>query len=215
MKEEIILIGGGGHAKSIIDTINTMSAYNIVGIIDTKEKLNAIVSGFKIIGEDQDLTYYFNQGIRNVVIAIGSIGKVESRIKAYEICKKIGYQFPNIVDKSAVVSKDITIGEGNFIGKGTIINTKVTIENGCIINTGSIIEHGCNIENFVHIAPGSVLCGNVWIKKNSHIGAQSTIIQNVTVGEDSVIGAGSLVLKDIPSNRLAYGRPAKEVKLNE
>jgi len=212
MKKKVVLIGGGGHAESIIDSINSMKLYNIIGIIDTKENQETYVSGVKIMGEDQDLAYYFHNGIKNAVIAIGSIGNIELRLKTYDICKKIGYQFPNIIDKSAVLSNKIKIGEGNFIGKGTIINANVHIGNGCIINTGSIIEHDCIIEDFVHIAPGSVLCGRVVIKKHTHIGAHSTIIQNVTIGEDTLIGAGSLVLKDIPSCKVAYGSPIREVK---
>jgi len=212
MKKRLVLFGGGGHAKSIIDSINTMGLYKIIGIIDRKEKRETYVSGVKIIGEEQDLEYYFHKGIKNVVIAIGSIGNIEKRLRVYEICKKIGYQFPNIIDKSAVVPNDLIIGEGNFIGKGAIINANVQIGNGCIINTGSIIEHDCIIEDLVHISPGSVLCGSVVIKKNTHIGANSTIIQNVTIGEGTLIGAGSLVLKDIQSYKVAYGSPIKEVK---
>jgi sugar O-acyltransferase (sialic acid O-acetyltransferase NeuD family) len=210
MKEKLIIIGGGGHAQSIIDAINTMGIYKIVGIIDKNIEQNMFSSGLKIIGDDSKLEFYFNRGIKNVVLAIRST--IEARQKAYETCKRIGYQFPNIIDKSAILSNDIKIGEGNFIGKGSIINTKVQIGNCCIINTGSLVEHGCKLESFVHIAPGSVLCGNVWIGKNTHIGAQSTIIQNVTIGENSMIGAGSLILKDIESNKMAYGSPAKEVK---
>ena len=189
-----------------------MKLYKIIGIIDTPEKQENFVSGIQILGEDKDLEYYFDKGIKNAVIAIGSIGNIELRLKVYEICKKIGYQFPNIIDESAVLSNNIKIGEGNFIGKGTIINANVHIGNGCIINTGSIIEHDCIIEDFVHLAPGSVLCGSVVIKKHTHIGAHSTIVQNVTIGEGTLIGAGSLVLKDIQSYKVAYGSPVKEVK---
>ncbi|SEW23343.1 acetyltransferase [[Clostridium] fimetarium] len=212
MKKKLVLIGGGGHAESIIDSINTMKLYKIIGIIDKKEKLETCVLGVKIIGEDKDLAYYFNKGVKNAVIAIGSIGNIELRLKLYDICKNIGYQFPNIIDKSAVLSNNIKIGEGNFIGKGTIINANVQIGNGCIINTGSIIEHDCIIEDFVHIATGSVLCGSVVIKKHTHIGAHSTILQKVTIGEGTLIGAGSLVLKEIPSYKMAFGSPVKEVK---
>jgi len=210
MKKKLILFGGGGHSESIIDSIYTMDLFKIIGIIDKKEKQETYVSGVKIIGEEQDLEYYFQKGIRNIVIAIGSIGNIEKRLNVYNICKKIGYQFPNIIDKSAVLSNNIIIGEGNFIGKSAIINANVHIGNGCIINTGSIIEHDCTIEDFVHISPGSVLCGSVVIKKHTHVGANSTIIQNVTIGEDTLIGAGSLVLKDIASCKVAYGSPAKE-----
>ncbi|MFA9376162.1 MAG: acetyltransferase [Lachnotalea sp.] len=215
MKKKLIIIGGGSHAESMIDTINSMGVYKIVGIIDTKEKQNTYVSGVKIIGEDKDLEYYYYLGIRNAAIAIGSIGKIEPRLRKYKACKKIGYQFPNIIDNSAKVSKDVVMGEGNFIGKGSIINTKVRIGNACIINTGAIIEHGGVIESFVHIAPGSVLCGNVRVEKNTHIGAHSTIIQNVAIGQGTMVGAGSLVLKDIPSNRLVFGSPVKEVTVYE
>jgi sugar O-acyltransferase (sialic acid O-acetyltransferase NeuD family) len=215
MKEKIILIGGGGHAQSIIDTINTVGLYKIVGIIDKYKEINTVTSGVKIIGDDDKLELYYNKGIKNVVLAIGGIGNIKVRQAVYETCKKIGYHFPNIIDSSAILSNDIKIGEGNFIGKGTIINAKVQIGNSCIINTGSLVEHDCRLENFVNIAPGSVLCGNVWIGKNTNIGAQSTIIQNVTIGDNTMIGAGSLVLKDIGSYVLAYGSPAKVEKKYE
>jgi sugar O-acyltransferase (sialic acid O-acetyltransferase NeuD family) len=215
MKKKIILIGGGGHAESIIDSISTLGSYQIEGIIDIKEKLNQFVLGVKIIGEDKDLVYFYKKGIKNAILSIGGIRNNQFRRSVYEICKNIGYQFPNIIDKSAILAKSAVLGEGNYIGKGVVINSKAQIGNACIINTRSIVEHGCRIDDFVHLAPGSVLCGNVWVKKNSHIGAQSVVIQNITIGEDTLVGAGSLVIKDIAPHIIAYGSPAKEVKENE
>jgi sugar O-acyltransferase (sialic acid O-acetyltransferase NeuD family) len=215
MKKKIILIGGGGHAESMIDSINILGNYQIEGIIDQKEKLNQVVMGVKIIGEDKDLAFFYKKGIKNAILSIGGKKNNQFRRNIYEICKNIGYQFPNIIDKSAILSKSVVLGEGNFIGKGVVINSNVKIGNDCIINTRSVVEHGCRIDDFVHLAPGSLLCGNVWVKKNSHIGAQSVVIQNITIGEDTLVGAGSLVLKDIASHKVAYGSPAKEVKENE
>ncbi|WP_349947376.1 acetyltransferase [Lacrimispora sp. BS-2] len=215
MKEELILIGGGGHAESIIDTIRGQKKYKITGILDPGKKTGTEVLGIKIIGSDEDLADCFNRGIRNAVIAIGSMGNPGPRRRLYEQCKKTGFELPNIMDISSILSETLNMGEGNFIGKGAIINSGVTIGNGTIINTGAIIEHGCRIEDFVHIAPGCVLCGNVWISANCHIGAHSTIIQGLTIGNDTMIGAGSLVIKNISSNKLAYGSPAKEVAFHE
>ncbi|WP_077611680.1 acetyltransferase [Clostridium sp. Marseille-P2415] len=215
MKEEMILIGGGGHAESIIDTIQALEQYEIIGILDNNKKINTEILGVKVIGNDSDLNEYFEMGIKNAVLAIGSMGNTGPRRKLYDLCKKIGYKFPNIIDKSSIVSETLRIGEGNFIGKGAIINSRVTIGNACIINTGSILEHGCTLGDFVHIAPGSVLCGNVRIQANTHIGAHSTILQNVTIGNDTMIGAGSLVLKNISPYQLAYGSPVKEAALHE
>jgi len=215
MKKELILIGGGGHAESIIDSILTMEEYRIVGILDGHKKIGTKILGVSIIGSDGDLKELYKKGIKNAVIAIGSIGNTGPRRKIYELCKETGYELPNIIDKSSVASKTIRMGDGNFIGKGVIINSGVVMGNACIINTGAILEHGCRIGDFVHIAPGSVLCGNVQIRTNAHIGAHSTIIQNITIGNDTMIGAGSLVLKNISPRQVAYGNPAKEVTFHE
>ncbi len=211
MKEELILIGGGGHAESIIDTLRGQELYSIAGILDPGKQAGTDVLGIKVIGSDHDLAGCFNRGIRNAVIALGSIGNPVPRQTLYQLCKNIGYELPNIIDKSSILSETLKIGEGNFIGKGVVINSGVIIGNGTIINTGAILEHGCRIEDFVHIAPGSVLCGNVHVKANTHIGAHSTLLQGVSIGSNSMIGAGSLVLKNISSRKLAYGSPAKEV----
>ncbi|MFT4004115.1 MAG: acetyltransferase [Lacrimispora sp.] len=215
MKKEVILIGGGGHAESIIDSIHTLEEYEIIGILDNYKKTGETVLGIKIIGTDMDLEELCQKGLKYAIIAIGSIGNTETRRGIYELCKRTGYELPNIIDKSSIVSQTVHMGNGNFIGKGAVINSGAVIGNGCIINTGAIIEHGCTIGDFAHIAPGSVLCGNVSIQENAHIGAHSTIIQNVTIGYDTIIGAGSLVLKNIAPRQLAYGSPAKEVRSHE
>lgn len=58
-------------------------------------------------------------------------------------------------------------------------------------------------------------CGKtseVIIKEGSFIGAHSIILKGVTIGERSVIGAGSVVTKDIPSDELWAGNPAKFIR---
>jgi acetyltransferase-like isoleucine patch superfamily enzyme len=55
--------------------------------------------------------------------------------------------------------------------------------------------------------PGPITIGNnVWI------GINATIVGPVTIGDNAVIGAGSVVLKDIPSNAVAAGVPAKVIR---
>lgn len=215
MKKKLLIIGAGGHAESVIDSILSLGNYQIEGMIDIKEKLNQSILGVKIIGDDNDLAYFYKKKMKHVVIAIGGIKSNQIKRRVYDCCKKIGYQFPNIIDPSAILSNSVVLGEGNFIGKGVVINSNVQIGDLCIINTRSVVEHGCRIDDFVHLAPGCVLCGNVWVKTNSLIGAQSTIIQNITVGEDTVVGAGSLVIKELASHKIAYGSPAREIKENE
>lgn len=215
MKKKLILIGGGGHGESVIDSIRSANEYEIIGILDQKLEAGTSISGIPVLGTDELLTDLFHQGISYGVIAVGSLGDPRPRIRIYETLKQKGLVLPNVIDKSAVLSKDILVGEGSFVGKGAIIGAGAVLGKGCIINTGAIIEHGSNIGDFVHIAPGCVLCGNVSVGDNTHIGAGTTVIQNITIGSNAMIGAGSLVLRNISSHTLAYGRPAKEVGVYE
>lgn len=212
--EKIILIGGGGHCKSIIDTIKSSKLYDIVGIIDIKEKIGDEINHIKIIDHDENLNIY-RKKVSNAFISVGSIGDVSIRKKLFDKLEKLEFKLPFIIDKTAIISDDVTIGCGTFIGKGAIINSGASIGKNCIINSGTIIEHDCKIDNFVHIAPGSTVCGGVKIGDNSHVGAGSVILQYNNIGHDTIIGAGSVVTKEIGNNIISYGNPAREVRKNE
>jgi len=208
--KDIILIGGGGHCRSIIDSLREDKIFNIIGILDIKEKIGSWVDGVEIIGVDDDLEYYYKQGIQYAFISLGSIETPKLRVSFYENAKKLGYKIPTIIDKTSIVSKNAIIDEGTFIGKGAIVNAGVRIGKNCIINTGAIVEHDCVIEDFVHIGPGSVLSGGVIVEQRTHIGTNSTIIQYKKIGRDTIIGAGSVVTRNIKNGVKAYGNPCRE-----
>ncbi len=212
--ERIILVGGGGHCKSIIDSLNGLKQFEIVGIVDKKINEN-IGLGIDVIGNDENLGELYKAGIKNAFISVGSVGNPCIRVKLYNILKNIGYNFPKIIDKTAIVSESALINDGAFVGKGAIINAKVTIEKQCIINSGTIVEHDCNISEFVHLAPGVTLSGGVSIGKRTHVGTNCTIIQNVTIGNDVIVGAGSVIIKDIKNGLKVYGNPGKEAHVHE
>ncbi|HPZ07438.1 MAG TPA: acetyltransferase [Candidatus Eremiobacteraeota bacterium] len=210
--KKIILIGGGGHCKVVINTIRLVNQYEITGIIEVKEKIGNTIAGIPVIGSDSDLIKYINKGIKLCFITVGSTGSPSLRIKLYNNAKKTGMIFPNIIHPRSIISDSVDMGEGNFIGPGVIINPDAKVGNGCIINTGAIIEHDCKINDFVHIAPGVTLSGGVEIGKNSHIGTGTSIIQYLKIGENTIIGAGSTVVKNIGDNMIAYGNPCKKIR---
>lgn len=209
--EKIILLGGGGHCKSVIDAIRSLNLYDIYGIIDIEKNIGQTICGINIIDCDKNLNKYRDMGIKKAFITIGSVGNSELRVKLYNLAFNIGFEFPIIADKTAIISESVHIGKGTFIGKGAIINADSSIGENCIVNTGSIIEHDCTIGDFVHISPGATVCGGVVIGNNTHIGANSTVLQYRKIGNDSIIGAGSIVTKDVKSNITAYGNPCREV----
>jgi len=208
-KEKIILVGGGGHCKVVVSIILENGNYEIIGISDLKNKLGKEILGIKINYTDDQLRKIYENGIKNAFVTIGSVGNPALRIKLFKELKEIGFNLPVIISKYAIISKDVSIGEGTVIMPGVIINPGVKIGRNCIINTGSIIEHDCMIGDHVHIAPGVALSGGITVENETHIGTGATVIQGVKIGEKSIIGAGAVVVKDIPSGVTARGIPAK------
>lgn len=198
--EKIILIGCGGHAKSVVDSIEKSGQYKIVGFLDKEEHQKEKYKHYTVIGNDELLQEIYESGIINAFISIGYLGNSNIRNTIFKKLKEIGFFIPNIIDSTAILANDVVLGEGNYIGKGAIVNSNATIGNACIINTKALVEHDCKIGNFVHIAVGATLCGGVVIKENTFVGANSVIIQEKTIGSKTIIGAGSIVTQNIKSN---------------
>lgn len=210
MTEKILLVGGGGHCKSVLDSLLMQSIFSEIAIIDKEENIGKKILGIPIIASDDGLLKLYDSGFRNAFVTLGSIGNPSRRVKIFEMLKEIGYTIPNIIDPSALVSPYAKLSDGVFVGKNSIINAGVEILRGAIVNTGVILEHDCMVGEFAHIAPGSVLCGGVNIGQSTHIGAGSMVKQNITIGSNSMIGIGSVVLRDCGDHSISFGNPCKE-----
>lgn len=200
--ENIILVGYGGHAKSVVDILESTKKYNIIGYTDIKEAMDA---RHKYWGTDDELTDVYENGTNHAVICIGYMGHGNLRDHMYKKLKNIGFNLPTIIDSTAIVSKSTTILEGTVIGKGVIINAEAMIGKMCIINSGAIVEHEDRIGDYCHIGVGATLCGNVKIADHCFIGANSTVIQGIDIGARAIVAAGATVIKEINSGKVYYG----------
>lgn len=200
MKKRIILLGCGGHAKSVADAVEANNEYEIAGFVDNNCSSNTIYHKYNVIGCDKDLQALYHSGIHYACVAVGFLGHGRIRNKLYKQLKEIGYGLPAIIDPSAVLASDVRLGEGAFIGKRAVVNADTFIGKMAIINTAAIIEHDCVIGDFSHVAVSSTICGMANIGINSFIGANATVIQGITIGNGSIIGAGSTILKDVEGN---------------
>ena len=209
---DLILLGGGGHCKSVIEVIRQLPEYSIVGILDPsfdpmkkQEILNV-----PIIGDDDEIPNQIALG-RQFVITVGQIKKPTIRKKLFELVKSLGGQLPTLKAKTAYVAASSSLGEGIVLMNNAMVNCDVQIGDCTIINTGALLEHDVRIGDFCHVAPGTVIAGDVKIWDQSFIGANSVLVQGVEVGEESVIGAGSVVLKEVPPKQVWVGNPAQRI----
>ena len=190
--KDILIIGGGGHCKSVIDVIESTGEYKIYGIIDISEKVGQKVLGYEIIGTEEDLEKYRND-VELAFIAIGFINSVELRIKIYNKLKQLNFKLPVIISPLAYVSKHSFIEEGTVVMHYAVINAGAKIGKNCIINTKALIEHDAIIGDFCHISTGAIINGGVIVGKYSFVGSNATTKQYIKIMENSFIKAGTVV----------------------
>lgn len=200
--EDIVLLGCGGHARSVTDSIEQKGSFHIAGFVDKNMDSNFAYCNYSVIGNDDDLQKIYDAGVHYAFVGIAYLGRGDIRNRLYEKLKRIGYILPVIIDRSAVIARDVQIEEGVFIGKNVVINSNASIGKMAIVNTAAIVEHDCHIEKFCHIAVSATICGGSNIGSNTLIGANATIIQSINIGKNCIIGAGSVVRKDVEDNML-------------
>lgn len=206
-----IIIGAGGHSKVIIDATKK-NGYEIVGLTDNNVKKGSIILGCEVIGNDDTLKEIYLDGICKAFMGIGHVGYPQVRNDVFKRIKKLGYEFPKLINPFSYIGEDVLIGEGTFIAAKAVVNAEATIGRLCVINSASVIEHEVKIKDGVHVAPNATVLGGAYVGENTFIGAGSTIIQSIKIGDNCIIGAGSVVLNDIPDNCVAVGVPAEIIK---
>jgi len=210
-----VLVGAGGHALSVINSLRSAGKFEIVGITDVTRNRGEKLLDCEVLGDDSLLKRIYEQGVEFAFVTVGSIGDGSLRKTLFQKLRNIGFTIPSIIDPTAQIGCNVYVGEGVYIGKNAVINPQCSINNMAIINTGAIIEHNCRIGEYVHIAPGAVICGDATIGANTHIGANATVIQGLSIGKDTIVGAGSVVVSELPDRVIAYGNPCKVVRKNE
>ena len=208
--KKILLIGGGGHCHSVLDSLLSLHLYEVIGVVDRNKHI--CIEGATVVGQDNELPQLFDEGWKEAFVTVGSVGDTSLRRRLYCMAKTIGFSFPVIVDPTASLAQNVKIMPGTYVGKKAVVNSNCYIGMCSIINTGAIIEHDCKIGEFSHVSPGAILCGEVEVGRDSHIGAGAIIRQQIQIGSESVIGMGSSVVRNIPDKVLAYGNPCKVVK---
>lgn len=208
----IIVIGAGGHAHSILAILDRLDTYEPIGFIDSTKDIGSSVYGLPILGSFDDLATTREVDLVNRFVV--GIGDNYARASFAQKLKEtlLEPDLPSIVDPSAVIASDVSIGPGNVIMPLAHIGAGCILDEGVIVNTCSSLDHDSVVSSYASLAPGVVTGGGVNIGHCSAVCLGVNIVHKVSIGDHTIIGAGSLVLSDLPSRVVAYGTPASIIR---
>lgn len=209
MKEKVLILGFGGHAKVLLDILFSLPV-EILGFADKDpNKKGTSLYNIPVLGDD---SYVFTLDPEQVFLVNG-IGSVKASPLREMIYKKFinkGYSFYSVISPFSYISSFVSMGAGVQVIAGAIVQPGASVGENTIINTKASVDHDCTIGSHVHIAPGATLSGGVRVGDGAHIGSGATLIQGVTVGVGATVAAGSVVIRNVPANTLVCGVPARE-----
>lgn len=104
---------------------------------------------------------------------------------------------------------------------------RMGISKNAVISFGARLDKsnpkGIEINDWSYVASGAIILSHDYINrihakttigKNCFIGANAIIMCGVTIGDEVIVGAGAIVTKDVPSNSIVVGNPARVIKSN-
>jgi sugar O-acyltransferase (sialic acid O-acetyltransferase NeuD family) len=197
-ERSLVVYGGGGHGKTLIELIRAVGDYKLAGVIDDGLEVGSEVMGSVVIGGGEALVALAERGVRMAVNAVGGVGDITSRIAVFERIRKAGLTCPMMMHPSAVVEESARLAEGVQVFSHGYIGSDAQIGFGVIVNTQAVVSHDCHLGDYANIAPGALLAGGVSIGEGTLVGMGVTINLNVTIGPDARVGNSAVVKQDVP-----------------
>jgi UDP-perosamine 4-acetyltransferase len=204
-RHPIVIVGAGGFAKGLAETLRAQDCWEIVGFTDKDPAPRSLV-GIKVLGTDEILARLRHDGVTHAIVAVGDN---RERQRIGRSIGAQGFSLANAISPSAAVSPSARLGVGLAILEGAVVNADATIGDFAIININASVSHDCVVGEAAHIAVGAAIPGMVRIGDRTLVGAGASAVPGVTIGTDVVIGAGAAVASDIPDGVTVVGVPAR------
>ncbi len=208
MLTELVVIGGGAHARVVIEAaLSDPRGWRIVGFVDPEECAETCERfGVRRLGDDDVLCML---PPASAILGFGAIPHAAPRMAAPSRLDSVVSEWARVIHGSATLSPTASIGEGTVVMADAVIQTGARIGAHVIVNSRAVIEHDVIVGDHVQVGPGAVIGGGATIGRGAYIGLGASLRDHVRIGEGAVIGMGSTVVKDVPSHAVVMGGRAR------
>jgi len=201
-KNLLVVFGGGGHGKSMIETIMAHNRYKIIGFVDEGMPAGSQVLGYSCLGGSDVLPELISRGVKLATNGVGGIGSVGMRVKVFDLLLAGGFALPPIWHPSAVIEPSAVLEDGVQIMPLSYVGGDAVIGFGSVINISACAPHDSKIGRVVNLSPHAVLAGNVTVGDHTQIGMSATVNLGITIGTRVRIGNSAVVKADVPDDTI-------------
>jgi sugar O-acyltransferase (sialic acid O-acetyltransferase NeuD family) len=184
--KRLIIIGAGGHARSIADIVLEQREYALVGFLDDAYPDLSSVWDIPVLGGVDTAA-----GLRGMAeCAFVAIGNNRVREGLVNTMLEAGFELPSIVHERAIISSRATLGRGVSIMAGAVVGTEAILGDGVIVNAGAVVDHHSKVDDFGHLGVGAVMAGGSRLGRGAWMQAGSALGYGVEVPTGKVLPPG-------------------------
>jgi sugar O-acyltransferase (sialic acid O-acetyltransferase NeuD family) len=209
--KKIVIVGGGSFIGNLINYIEGMNEFEIVGYTDIHD--NGSFFGYNYLGNDDILPQLYREGVECAALGVGNrLNDTALKQKIYNELLEIGFTLPVIKGAGVIVHKGVKLGQGVILRDACIIQSNVTLGNCVMIGDRAVISHDTSIGDFSQVVSGCTLGRGITIGKSVFFGFNCVVTNDLTIVDRCTVGACSLVNKNCEKAGLYFGTPAKLMK---
>lgn len=215
MIKKVIVLAGEGVGIIAAMVISQHPNMQLVGFLNDVVPVGTRIGNFNsypVLGKSKDVLKFIEP--EDTYAFMGFIGMTHEK-EVYDKLIRLGIpreKFINLIHPTAVIPEGFcSIGNGILMAPHSQLSADVTLGDNCMMMGGSFVGHNSTLDRYVSLATNSVVGANVHVGKAVHIGSNATIREKLTIGDFSLVGMGSVVLKDVPSNTIVAGNPARVI----
>jgi sugar O-acyltransferase (sialic acid O-acetyltransferase NeuD family) len=215
-KPYIVVFGGGGHAKTLMDMIWSLGSYEIAGIVDDRLPAGTVVMGKLVLGSRAVLPTLLQKNVELAANGVGGIVDIGIRVRIFDFLQASGFNLPALVHPRATIEASAVVKEGVQVFANAYVGSEAVLFPMCMVNTNAVVSHDCVIGSYTHIAPGALLAGHVKVGERTLVGMGVTTAIGVEIGSGVRIGNAATVLADVPdrtiiqAGRYWVGKPDRD-----
>jgi sugar O-acyltransferase (sialic acid O-acetyltransferase NeuD family) len=185
MSQRLLIIGAGGHGRSVAEAVSLRGDFEIVGFVDDGAAVGDVF-GNPILGPISRLDE-LKRMADSVVVAIG---RNTIREELFNRARALGYRLPVITHPASFVSPSAVLGAGTVVMAGAQVGVEAVIGQGVIVNTSAVVDHHCVVEDFGHLGTNACMAGGAVLGRGAWMQAGSAIGYTVRVAASEVLEVG-------------------------